>query len=647
MIVATSGHIDHGKTVLVKALTGVDTDRLPEEKKRGISIDLGYAYAPVGEGGDDILGFVDVPGHERFVRNMLAGVTGIDFALLVVAADDGPMPQTEEHLAILDLLGIRRGAVALTKIDRVEPSRVQEVAELMEVLLDGTVLEGAPVFPVSGVTGEGVPALRDHLNQAARDLGDRAARGHFRLGVDRRFTVPGAGLVVTGTVFSGAVAVDDRVMVSPPGIQARVRGIHAQNRESVGGHVGQRCALNIVGPDLDRDAVHRGDWILAETVHAPTGRFDARIRLLKSEPRPLAHWTPVHLHLGAVDVSARVAVLGARQIAPGESALVQLVLDHPVSTLRDDRLILRDQSATRTMAGGRVIDPFAPARGRSRPERLAIVAAMEIDDPLQALDSLLENMPGGVDLAKFACARNLTDRDADALWRKASMVRIRRAGAETGVAASRWQALSAAVLAALKAWHAQNRDRFGPAENALRLSLDPPPPPPLFTELIAALAAKGAVSVANRQVRLPDHRVQMADRDRKLWALVKPALEQGGLQPPAVYDLAGELGQPPEALFAFLRRAAAQGLVFPIGKNRFLLPEAVRALGEIAESMALSSADGLITAAAFRGESGIGRNLAIEILEYFDKAGLTRRIGDARRVLKSAADVFGGQVSSS
>jgi selenocysteine-specific elongation factor len=320
---------------------------------------------------------------------------------------------------------------------------------------------------------------------------------------------------------------------------------------------------------------------------------------------------------------------------------VQLVLDRPVGALRDDRLILRDQSATRTMAGGRVIDPFAPARGRARPDRLAIVAALEIDDPLRSLEALLEKTEGGVDLAKFALSRNLTEQEAGALWRKAAMVRIGRLGAETGVAAARWQALSDAVLAALKDWHARNRDRFGPAENALRLSLAPPPPPALFGELIAALAARGAVAVANRQVRLPDHRAEMADRDRKLWAMVRPVLEAGGRQPPTVHDMAGDLGQPPEALFAFLRRAAAQGLVFHIGRNRFLLPEAVRELGEIAESLARRNDDGTITAADFRTESGIGRNLAIEVLEYFDKAGMTRRIGDARRILKPAAEVFG------
>ena len=643
MIIATSGHIDHGKTVLVKALTGIDTDRLPEEKKRGISIDLGYAYAPLDD--DQILGFIDVPGHERFVRNMLAGVTGIDYALLVVAADDGPMPQTEEHLAILDLLRLTRGAVALTKMDRVDPGRVEEVAELMEVLLDGTALEGAPMFPVSGITGEGVAALRDHLHGVARDAGEATPRGHFRLAIDRRFTVPGAGLVVTGTVFSGAVAIEDRLVVSPTGLPVRVRGIHAQNRESDAGRIGQRCALNIAGPRLDKDKIHRGDWIVAPGAHAPTGRLNARIRLLRSEPRPLKHWTPVHLHLGATDVSARVAILGDRQIAPGDSALVQLVLDQPIGAVRDDRLILRDQSAIRTMAGGRVIDPFAPARGRSRPERLEIVTAMEIEDPAEALTALLALSQSGVDLARFAVARNLTDDEADDLWQRVHMVRLGRAGDAVGMAPDRWQALRDQALSILATWHGKNSDRFGPAENALRLSFDKPPRPALFDELIADLAASGALVSANKQVRLPDHQPVMADKDKKLWAIVRPVLEKGGLQPPAVHDLAGDLGLAPEPLFGFLRRAAAQGLVLHIGKNRFLMPGAVRELGEIAESLALTIEGGMITAGAFRGESGIGRNLAIEVLEHFDKAGFTKRTGDARAILKPAAQVFGTSVS--
>jgi len=636
VIVATSGHIDHGKTVLVKALTGIDTDRLPEEKSRGISIDLGYAYQPLDSGG--ALGFIDVPGHERFVRNMLAGVTGIDFALLVVAADDGPMPQTEEHLAILDLLGIRRGAVALTKIDRVDPERIAEAAELIEVLVFGTALEGAPVFPVSGVTGEGVDALRQHLHSVAREIDAAAARGNFRLAVDRRFTVPGAGLVVTGTVFSGTVAVDDRLMVSPAGLPARVRGIHAQNRESRTGTIGQRCALNIAGPDIERDRVHRGDWVVAESAQAPTARFDARLRLLRSEPRPLRHWTPVHLHIGAADIGARVAVLGGRQIAPGESGLVQLVLDAPTGAVADDRFILRDQSARRTMAGGRVIDPFAPARGRARPERLEILAALEAPDAADALTALLAVSPDGVGLARFARARNLTASEAEAVWRAVPMARVGRGEAETGLPAARWDALCAETLAALKGWHGENPDQTGIAESALRRRLQRPPPAALFAELVAALAAAGKLDAANMRLSLPDHRAGMAPADEKMWARIQPVLNDAGLRPPTVAELAEQTGLPPPQLTRLLRRFAAMGLVVPVAANRFFVPDSVRALAEIAERIAPG---GGLTAAAFRSESGIGRNLAIEVLEYFDKAGLTRRVGNARELRRSAATLFG------
>jgi selenocysteine-specific elongation factor len=475
----------------------------------------------------------------------------------------------------------------------------------------------------------------------ARDAGEAAPRGHFRLAIDRRFTVPGAGLVVTGTVFSGAVGVEDRLVVSPGGLPVRVRGIHAQNRQSDAGRIGQRCALNIAGQGLDKDKIHRGDWIVVAGAHAPTSRFDARIRLLRTEPRPLKHWTPVHLHLGATDVSARVAILGDRQIAPGESALVQLVLDQPIGAVRDDRLILRDQSALRTMAGGRIVDPFAPARGRSRPDRLAMVAAMEIDDAADALASLLALSPSGIDLTRFAMARNFTEDEAQDLWQRVDMVRLGRGDAAVGIAPDRWQGFRDEALSGLAKWHAKNPDRFGPAENALRLAFEKPPRPALFAELIADLAAGGDLVSANKQVRLPDHQPVMADKDKKLWAIVRPALEVGGLQPPAVHDLASDLGMAPEPLFGFLRRAAAQGLVLHIGKNRFLMPGAVRELGEIAESLALTIEGGMITAAAFRGESGIGRNLAIEILEHFDKAGFTKRTGDARSILKPAAQIFG------
>jgi selenocysteine-specific elongation factor len=291
MIVGTAGHIDHGKTSLVRALTGVDTDRLKEEKARGISIDLGFAYLPAPDG--SVVGFVDVPGHEKFVHNMLAGATGIDFVLLVVAADDGIMPQTREHLAIVDLLGIKQGLVVLTKSDIAAPPWQAKVAMDISQTLQGTGLAGAEIVPVSTVTGDGIDQLRERLFEISRNLATRARTGRFRLAVDRSFTLPGSGTVVTGTVLSGAVSVGDRATVSPTGLTVRVRSIHAQNRPSERGETGQRCALNLAGDGISKDAVARGDVILDPDLHAPTDRIDVTLRVLPSERKSLAQWMPV------------------------------------------------------------------------------------------------------------------------------------------------------------------------------------------------------------------------------------------------------------------------------------------------------------------------------------------------------------------
>ena len=345
MIVATAGHIDHGKTALVRSLTGVDTDRLPEEKARGISIDLGFAYMRTPGGAT--IGFVDVPGHERFVRNMLAGVCGIDFVLFVVAADDGVMPQTIEHLHIMELLSVKRGIAVITKIDRVAPAQVDEVTASVRALLAPTGLAAIEVLPVSALTGAGMAPLRTALENAAGAQGRESQQGRrFRYAVDRVFSVAGSGTVVTGTVFNGAVAAGDKLRLSPAGIEVRVRGLQKDGKAASGATAGERCALNLTGVDLSH--VMRGDWVVDPGLHAPTQRLDVRLRLLDTEKHPLAHWTPVHLHLGAGDVLARVSIRRGGSIKPGESALVQLVTEKPVSALSCDRFIVRDQSALRT-----------------------------------------------------------------------------------------------------------------------------------------------------------------------------------------------------------------------------------------------------------------------------------------------------------
>jgi len=377
VIVATAGHIDHGKTLLVGKLTGMDTDRLPEEKARGISIDLGFAHAELDGA---LVSFVDVPGHERFIRSMLAGVCAIDAALLVVAADDGVMPQTLEHVAILELLGVTHGVVAVTKRDRVSPERVEAVAREVRALLASTPLASYAIVPVSSVTGEGLAELRGALARVAGQATRARAEGqNFRLAIDRAFTIAGTGTVVTGTVFNGTVAVGDRLVLSPRGHAVRVRGIQVHGHAVERAQAAQRCALSLVGADAAMAA--RGDWLVDAAVHAPTRRLDARVRLLAAESRPLAHWTPVHVHLATVDVLGRVAIPNSGSIAPGQSALVQLVLERPIGALRGDRFVLRDVSARRTLGGGTVLDPFAAPRRRAIPARLAELAALERATP--------------------------------------------------------------------------------------------------------------------------------------------------------------------------------------------------------------------------------------------------------------------------
>lgn len=639
MIVATAGHIDHGKTLLVKALTGVDADRLPEEKQRGMTIDLGFAYRHFTESA--VLGFVDVPGHEKFVRNMLAGVGGIDFALLIVAADDGPMPQTEEHLAILDLLGISVGAVALTKTDRVTPERALEAMEEIELLVAGTVMESAPVFPVSSISGDGVPELRAHLETEAQSFAARSNAGNFRLAVDRTFTIAGAGLVVTGTVYAGQVAVGDRLLLSPAGLPVRVRGIHAQDRQAEAGQAGERCALNITGADIDKDTVHRGDWVLAEGVHIPTKRADAMVRILSGEPRAFRHWTPVHVHLAAAAVTGRVAILEGGSIPQGGTGLVQLVLDEPIGALTGDRFILRDQSAQRTIGGGRIIDPFSPARGRARPQRLALVNAMAQTDPAKALSETLAQTPGGVDLNRFAQSRNLTPDEAADLWEAVDMVRLGGARDAVGIARPAWDELRDAVVASLRTWHQARPDQPGPEEERLRRTLPRATAPAVFSAALLDLLSEKRIARDGVYLTLPGHRAAFSDADTALWEQVEPMLTEFGTRPPRVLEIAEEIGLDGRATERFLARMARAGMVVRVADNRFFLPETLLELALMAEELVKGTADGMFSAGAYNKRSGLGRNLAIQLLEFFDKRGFSQRTGDGRKLVAGAREIFG------
>ena len=639
MLIATAGHVDHGKTMLVRALTGVDTDRLPEEKSRGLSIDLGFAYRELDSG--TVLGFVDVPGHEKFIRNMLAGVAAIDFGLLVVAADDGIMPQTREHLDILELMGLDRGAVALTKTDRVGRDRVAEVEAAVRGLLAPTALADAAILPVCAPSGEGMAALGALLEHSAAALAARSAQGNFRLAVDRAFSVSGAGVVVTGAAFSGRVAVGERLLVQPHALPARVRGLQAGHRSATSGRAGQRLALNLSGAGLDRDRLHRGDWVVDEALRLLTRRLDAHLRILRSESRPLRHWTQVHLHLGSGFAGARIAVLEARELAPGESGLVQIHLDRPTHAVAGDRCILRDQSGRRTIGGGRIVDPFPPARGRARPARLAVLRALSTDDHASALAAALAGTPNGIDLEEFAAARNLEAAQARALFLAGGVVEVRSGRRGLGLATSRWQGIGDALAAALGKWHAEHRDQAGPDEGTLCREVAELAPRRLALPVLRALIREGRIVRDGQSVRRPDHVPVLSGEDARLWRALVAEIGPRRTRPPVVSELAPRLRLSKPALVAFLKRSVGRRQLIRVADNRYFHPGALAALARIAAELAEEDPEGRFDAAGFRDRSGIGRNLTIQVLEHFDAAGLTRRLGDRRIVVGSPEELFG------
>ena len=628
MIVGTAGHIDHGKTALVKALTGIDADRLQQEKARGITLDLGYAYTPLPNG--DSLGFIDVPGHEKLVHNMLAGATGIDFVLLVIAADDGPMPQTREHLAILDLLGLKRGAVALTKIDCVAPARAAAAQAEIAALLAGTQLRGCPLFPVSSRSGAGIAALRRFLDEAATAMPPRPDQGHFRLAVDRVFTLAGTGTVVTGTVFSGAVHANDRLRVSPGGIEVRVRGIHAQNRPAETGRSGQRCALNLAGTLADKRHIRRGDWVLDAAIQHPVQRMDARLHLLASEEKPLRHWTPVHFHLGAADIIARVVLLEGDTLEPGQAMLAQLVTDRPICAAHGDRFVLRDQSATRTLGGGRVLDIDAPARNRRKPDRIATLRALELPTPEAALAVLLDGSAQGVDLMQFARNRNLRADELTPLLAALPLRSVQTNGEHWAFSRARWEDLQQALLARLAELHRNETDALGPDRERLRRIATPALPRGVFRAALDELLQAGSIQLTGAWLHLPGHKVQLSLAEEQLWARVRPLLGASPFQPPRVRDLARALPADEGRVRLLLKRVTLTGETCLVAHDHYFTREAVDELAAIVR--ALAETHGSAQAAAFRDRIGSGRKLAIQILEYFDRAGLTRRVGDAHRL---------------
>jgi selenocysteine-specific elongation factor len=638
MIIATAGHIDHGKTLLVHRLTGIDTDRLPEEKRRGISIDIGFAHLRLPDG--NAIGFIDVPGHERFVRNMLAGVSGIDFVLLVVAADDGVMPQTREHLAILDLLGVSDGLLVITKSDRVPPARVEAVTAEVRMLVEGTVLQDAPAVAVSAMTGDGIDDLRARLVAALAARHRRAVEGRFfRLAIDRCFTVAGSGTVVTGTIFAGSVKVGDALCLSPSGTAVRVRGLQVQGRTVEQAQAGARCAVNLTGAELQKDAIERGEWLVDPAIHAPTLRIDVHLRALASEPHALRHWTPVHLHLGTVDVTGRISTRRDLSIAPGSAEMAQIVLDQPVGAIAGDRFIVRDFSAQRTIGGGHVIDPFPPPRRRRIAERQLELAALDQGAPAEVLAALMPQAAAGIDLSLFERRFNLTAAAAQQLYRNAGLQVLGRE-LRRGFVPARLAAMREALVAEVRSFHAKSPQATGIELAQLQKNAGLALPDEILQAVLRDAVQARLLELAGGLARVPGFDAAANSADEALWKRVRPLLSKTPHAPPQVREIAATLKLDEKTLQAMLQRRIKRGELVRLDPQRIYLRSAIVALARVVEQTAKASPGGQFSAAQYRDHAGVGRSLAIQILEHFDSAGLTLRVGDARKLRRKVADVY-------
>jgi len=628
-IIGTAGHIDHGKTSLIKALTGQDTDRLKEEKERGISIDLGFAYLDLPDGTQ--AGIVDVPGHERFIRNMLAGAHGMDLVLFTVAADDGVMPQTEEHLDILHLLGVKMAIFLITKVDLVPPSRIPEIEEEIGILTSGTALEGSPILPFSAVTGEGLSALRNQIFQTLKNCSPTPPGGYFRLPVDRAFVLQGHGLVVTGTALSGEVRVGEKVCPLPGGEVFRVRSLQVHNRSVESARWGQRVALNLSGQE--RSAIARGDVICHEKLVLTSDRFDALLEVRPAAAQGIKNHQRVRIHLGTAERLGKLILLGPKEkVEPKERAYCQIVLSQPLMALRGDRFIVRDETAQRTLAGGRVIHPWAQRHKRGERRLAERLESLHTEEIPRLIESFLEE---GEDFAlpiePIYQFLNLREEEARGwIARAHAVLTFSVEGERLYTTPGKWQRLKERILKSLGEFHGFHPLAPGMDMEELRGKLPHPIAPRLFRSIVELLVAERAAVREENLLRLPDHRVQLRDEERAIREKVKRLLGGKPLAPPDLKQIEREGGIGRGKLTELIRVMEREKEIVRVAADLYFLGDCVDKVKGVLYKYLSDHSE--ITAATFRDLLGSSRKYTIALLEYFDREGITVRIGDVRRL---------------
>jgi selenocysteine-specific elongation factor len=605
-VLGTAGHIDHGKSTLIIALTGIDPDRLAEEKRRGMTIDLGFAHLRLPSGLE--VGIVDVPGHARFIRNMLAGTHGLDAVMLVIAADEGVMPQTREHLEIIDLLDVRRGVVVLSKVDLVDAAWLELVRSEVLEAIESTSLKGAPLIPFSAVSGEGKPDLVAALDALFDAFPSRLDVGRPRLPIDRVFTMSGFGTVVTGTLVDGTLELGEELEVVPDGRMVRVRGLQQHNRKVVTALPGSRVAANLSG--VEKDQLARGDVLARPGTINATRRVDASVRVLASAAQSLRHGAELLLHTGTAEVGCRVILLEADEIAAGGQGWVQLYLQRPIAAAEHDRFILRVPSPPTTIAGGQFVDvnPRKHSRHDSAvPESLERRAAGEV------LQEELRKYPRGVTVAGLLKATMAPEADVAAL-------NARRLG-DWLFSGGAWQAIADRATLELEAYHSAHPLRPGMAREELRSRLGVPPGS--FASVVQGLIQDGRVAEREGSIATPGHRVEL----HAAGGTAAPLLELLGRQPlapPSLTEAIKQTGASPEVV----RALAQRGDIVRVGDDIAFTKDAYEAA--VAMVRDIISNSGSITVAQLRDRMGASRRPVLALLEHLDAEHVTRRVGDAR-----------------
>ena len=628
IIIGTAGHVDHGKTALIKALTGIDTDRLKEEKKRGITIELGFAHLDFPEAGIRA-GIVDVPGHERFIKNMLAGAGGIDLCLLMVAADDGVMPQTREHLDILRLLDIREGIIALTKCDLADADLIELVSEDIRGLTAGTFMESAPIVPVSAHTGAGLDALKAALAAAAGRMGEKNLARPFRLPVDRVFTMEGFGTVVTGTLIEGTVREGDEVAIYPSGGSARVRSLQVHSTAVQEAFAGQRVAVNLSG--IRREEVERGDTLAAAGSMEPGLMLDVRLDVLHSSPRTVKNGSRLHFYHGARDTLCKAVLLADDALVPGQSGYAQLRFAEPVAARKGDRFVLRFYSPVETVGGGVVLDA-APVKHRRRVA--SVLESLAVREAGSPRDNLLQAITDGAPrLAPAADAQAGAGLDSAAF--KAALEALVAEGQvfmltkKTAVSVEFLDALSAKARALLAQYHAENPLMSGMRREELRARLLPGRDTDLADKALAFIGGRGDIALDSQRGALRDFTITYSERDRRLVDAVAGAmLQNGGFSPPELDAIVAAFPKDKAALRGVCEAMQSTGdLVLTSPGIHFHGSKVQEALEIIRRIVA---EQGEMTLADFRDAAGTSRKYALSLLEYFDRKGITQKVGDAR-----------------